>query len=262
MHQIGGSRFPQKPPPGAVTWLGHATALLELDGTRVLTDPVLRERVGPLVRIAAPVSPGAIEHVDCVLLSHLHADHADLPSLRNVAAAAPVVAPRHAAQWLRRAGVEVVHELSPGDEILIGRLRVRGTPAIHASRRRPLGPSAQPIGYVVTGSRSVYFAGDTDLFPEMVKLRKRVHVALLPVWGWGRGVGPGHLDPDRAARAAAIISPEVAIPIHWGTFAIGRPARRPTDPGWAPRRFAALAGELAPAVQVRVLEPGERTELD
>jgi L-ascorbate metabolism protein UlaG (beta-lactamase superfamily) len=108
----------------------------------------------------------------------------------------------------------------------------------------------------------VYFAGDTDLFPGMAKLRKRVDVALLPVWGWGRGVGPGHLDPDRAARAAAIISPEIAIPIHWGTFAISRPARRPADPGWPPRRFATLVGELAPAVQVRVLEPGERTELD
>jgi glyoxylase-like metal-dependent hydrolase (beta-lactamase superfamily II) len=76
-------------PDAAVTWLGHATALLELDGMRVLTDPVLGNRVGPLVRIAPAVGADAIGRVDCVLLSHLHADHADLRSLRRVHASSP-----------------------------------------------------------------------------------------------------------------------------------------------------------------------------
>ena len=86
-------------------------------------------------------------------------------------------------------------------------------------------------------------------------------MALLPVWGWGSKLGPGHLDPERAARAAAIIQPEVAIPIHWGTFALGRPARRPPDPAWPARRFAVLAAEYAPGVRVRVLAPGDRAPL-
>jgi L-ascorbate metabolism protein UlaG (beta-lactamase superfamily) len=234
--------------------------LIELDGVRVLTDPVLRPRIGPLVRIADAPPEKATADTSFVLLSHLHADHADVRSLRTVSA--PIVAPGHAAGWLHRAGLTDVRELEAGQEIEVGGVRVIATPARHDAHRRPLGgPSAHPIGYVVRGSVSVYFAGDTDLFPEMARLRHRVDVALLPVWGWGRSVGPGHLDPDRAARAAAIIDPQLAIPIHWGTFAIGRPARRPADPGWPARRFAELTAALAPEVEVRVLQPGERIEL-
>jgi L-ascorbate metabolism protein UlaG (beta-lactamase superfamily) len=95
----------------------------------------------------------------------------------------------------------------------------------------------------------------------LAALRGEVDAALLPVWGWGSTLGPGHLDPERAARAAAMIAPQVAIPIHWGTFALGRPARRPADPGWPARRFAELAGEYAPTVQVSVLAPGEHIDL-
>jgi L-ascorbate metabolism protein UlaG (beta-lactamase superfamily) len=248
-------------PPAAVTWLGHATALIELDGLRVLTDPVLRQRVGPLLRIAAPVTPSAVAPADCVLLSHLHADHADPWTLRRVARSAPVLAPDGAARWLHRVGVRDVRELRPGDDLTVGGLRVTATPATHERRRWPFGPAAEPIGYVVRGSRSAYFAGDTDLFADMEDLHGSIDLALLPVWGWGPDVGPGHLDPERAARAVAIIGPRVAIPIHWGTFALGRPLRRSADPGWPARQFAALAHEYAPVVEVRVLAPGERTVL-
>jgi L-ascorbate metabolism protein UlaG (beta-lactamase superfamily) len=235
--------------------------MLEIDGVRILTDPLLRSRVGPLVRIAAPVGPPAVDPIDCVLLSHLHSDHVDLPSLRSLGHSIPIVAPHPAARWLRREGFDAVQELRPGEEVTPNGLRVIATQAVHDRRRQPFGPAAEPVGYLMRGSRSAYFAGDTDLFAGMADLRGCVDLALLPVWGWGPALGPGHLDPERAARAAAVITPAVAIPIHWGTFALGRPARRPADPGWPARRFAALTGEYAPAVSVRVLEPGERTEL-
>ena len=242
-----------------VTWLGHATVLLDIDGVRVLTDPVLRGRIGPLVRIADPVDPSAGGPVDCVLLSHLHADHTDPATLRRLARHGPVVAPWSAAPWLRRAGVSDVHEVRPGDEVAIGRLRVIATPAIHDRRRWRFGPEADPVGYVVRGSVSAYFAGDTDLFDAMADLSESLNLALLPVWGWGPSVGEGHLDPERAARAAALINPAVAIPIHWGTFALPRPLRSSGDPAWPAKQFAALAHRYAPSVQVRVLAPGERT---
>ncbi len=247
--------------PAAVTWLGHATVLVELDGVRLLTDPVLGPRVGPLVRIARPVGPGTVGHVDAVLLSHLHSDHADVASLRRLPRDVPVIAPRGAGEWLRRMGAREVHELAAGEAVALGPVRVVATPARHEGRRPPFGPSPDPIGYAVTGSRSVYFAGDTDLFDAMEQLHGVIDVALLPIWGWGPTLGAGHLDPERAAQAAAIIAPGVVIPIHWGTFALGRPLRRPADPGWPARHFAALAGAYAPEVEVRVLEPGEGIRL-
>ncbi len=243
----------------AITWLGHATVLIEIDGVRIITDPVLRHRIGPLVRIA----PGAslAGPVDCVLLSHLHADHVDLTTLRSLDRAGPVLAPYPSGEWLTGRGIRDVRELHPGAEIGVAGLRVAATAAVHDPRRRPFGPAAEPVGYVIRGSSSVYFAGDTDLFPGMAELRGVVDVALLPVWGWGARVGAGHLDPRSAAEAAALIAPAVAIPIHWGTFALARPARRASDPERPAREFAELTRRYAPRVDVRVLAPGERTTL-
>ncbi len=245
----------------AITWLGHATVLIEMDGARFLTDPVLRDRIGPLVRLAPGVDRGRLGVIDCVLLSHLHADHADLPSLRALRRSGPVVAPRGSRAWLTARGVADVVELGAGGETMIGSVRIIATSARHDGRRWPFGPSADPVGYVIGGSSGVYFAGDTDLFPAMAELRGWVDAALLPVWGWGTRLGPGHLDPEGAAAAASLVAPSVAIPIHWGTFALGRPAHRPADPGRPAREFAALAERDAPAVEVRLLAPGDRTVL-
>jgi L-ascorbate metabolism protein UlaG (beta-lactamase superfamily) len=107
----------------------------------------------------------------------------------------------------------------------------------------------------------VYFAGDTDLHAGMAAL-KPLDVALLPVWGWGPTLGPGHMDPLAAAQALAVLRPRIAVPIHWGTlFPIGLGrlrGSRLTDP---PREFVREAAGLAPAVRVRVLEPGSTLAL-
>jgi L-ascorbate metabolism protein UlaG (beta-lactamase superfamily) len=242
-----------------VEWLGHATVLIEIDGTRVLTDPVLRRRIGPLIRLVPPVRADSLRNLDAVLLSHLHRDHAQLASLRQVACSATLIAPAGAGGWLRRQRVENVRELRVGEETEVGGVRVQAVTATHEAQRGPFGPSADPLGFVVRGSASAYFAGDTDVFDGMEELKGTIDVALLPVWGWGPTLGPGHLDPAGAARAVALIEPRVAIPIHWGTFALPRPlsGRAGTD---APaREFAALASKEAPGVEVRLLQPGERT---
>ena len=239
-----------------VTFVGHATVLVELGGVRLLTDPVLRPGFAHIRRHAAPPAADVTERIDAVLLSHLHLDHVHMPSLRDFARDVRLVVPRGAGSFLQRQGFVRVQELTRGESLDVEGVEVVATPAVHDDRRWPLiRPQAAPIGFVVRGPRSVYFAGDTDLFEGMDGLEPGLDVALLPVWGWGPTLGPGHLTPDRAARAAQLLRPRVAVPIHWGTFfPRGRSAGdRLTAP---PREFATRVAELAPEVRVCVLEPG------
>jgi L-ascorbate metabolism protein UlaG (beta-lactamase superfamily) len=232
--------------------------LLELGDVRLLTDPVLRRSVVHLRR-HGPV-PEPPERLDAVLLSHLHHDHAHLPSLRLLNRQVRVLAPRGAGAWLRRAGFPNTEELAPGELAAVGGVEVAAVPALHDDRRRPVGGvRARPVGFVLSGERRVYFAGDTDLFEEMAQLAP-LDAALIPVAGWGPKLGPGHLDPERAARATAMMRPRLAVPIHWGTLS----PRRTKLGAWfsdPPHTFAAKVAELAPEVEVRVISPGESVEL-
>ena len=133
-------------------------------------------------------------------------------------------------------------------------------PAVHDGRRYPVGPPRPALGFLIDGPVRTYFAGDTDLYPAMEELAGRVDVAALPVWGWGPRVPAGHLNPERAAQAAALIRPRLAIPIHWGTLvAIG--SQRGMDPLEPPRAFADAVARLAPEIEVRILMAGERSPL-
>ena len=241
---------------GRITYVGHATTLIELDGVVVLTDPLLRPRFGHVRRITA--APATLPKLDAVLISHAHRDHLDLPSLRAVPASVPVYAPPAAAGVVRRTGRAVQAMLS-GDRVRIGGLDVLAVHALHDGRRMPVGGEREAIGFVITGSASVYFAGDTDVYPEMRELTG-VDTALLPVWGWGPKTGPGHMDPERAAEAAALIAPREAIPVHWGTYASPGAWWR-EDPELPAREFARLTALHAPGVAVRTLSPGRSVEL-
>jgi L-ascorbate metabolism protein UlaG (beta-lactamase superfamily) len=243
-----------------VTWLGHATVLLELGGARLLTDPVLRPRVAHLRRHAAAAEdPGPL---DAILISHLHRDHLDLRTLRRIDRRVPVVLPAGGARPLRRLRRQV-REVRPGDSLRLGGAHVRVVRAVHDGRRHPFGTRVEPLGFVVEGERRVYFAGDTELFEGMAELAGGVDVALLPIWGWGRGLGPGHMDPEQAARALTLLRPEIAVPIHWGTFlplgAVRRHGHLLTQPA---REFAELAARIAPDVRVEILPPGASLPLD
>jgi L-ascorbate metabolism protein UlaG (beta-lactamase superfamily) len=252
-------------------FLGHSTVRVELAGSVVLTDPVLTAGVGPLRRVARPPARAQWADADLVLLSHLHGDHLHTPSLR--ALRARVVVPRGAGEWLRSRGVARVDELAPGEVLEHGDLRVTGVEAAHSGHRwgprSTRGPQARAMGHLVEGAgRTVYAAGDTDLFDGMAAL-PRPDVALLPVWGWGPTLGPGHLDPARAAEAVGRIRPRVAVPVHWGTLAPAGLARAPGRAGARmrrllvdpPREFAAAVAAAAGPTEVLVTEPGEAVRL-
>lgn len=239
----------------SITYVGHATVVVDLDGVRLITDPVLRRRVAHLWRRAA-VPADALRGLDASLVSHGHWDHLDLPSLERLGRELPVVCPRGLGGLLRRRAFRSVLELEAGENVGVGALTVSATPAEHEGDRGPFGARAAAIGYLVQGSRRVYFAGDTALFPGMAELAP-LDVALLPVAGWGKKLGPGHLDPAGAAEALRLLRPRVVVPIHWGT--LSTPGRRaPRAPA---EEFVSQAAEVAPEVDVRLLEPGETLEL-
>jgi L-ascorbate metabolism protein UlaG (beta-lactamase superfamily) len=250
------------PPRDRIVFLGHATVLLELDGVRLLTDPLLRARVWHLRRHGPPPDEGLTAGLDGVLISHLHHDHLDLASLRSLGADTPIFVPAGAGAWLRRRRFTAVTELSVGEVANLGPLAVTAVEARHDGRRRPRGPEAETVGYRISGTHTVYFAGDTELFGEMSQLADRIDAALLPIAGWGPTLGPGHMDPLDAARAAALIRPRLAIPMHWGTLLpIGFARRHRPRLGDPARLFARHVAELAPGVEVRTLTPGQQTML-
>ncbi|WP_020421755.1 MBL fold metallo-hydrolase [Amycolatopsis sp. ATCC 39116] len=252
----------------AMRFLGHSTVRLEIAGRVVLTDPVLTRTVGGLVRVAPPLDPAAYADVDLVLISHLHGDHLHVPSLRLLGQDVRIVVPRGAGGWLRRRGFPAVAELDIGERLELGDLRVTAVPADHSGHRWgprfTHGPQAPASGHVVEGPGArVYVAGDTDLYPGMAELGP-VDVALLPVWGWGPNLGPGHLDPARAAEAVSLARPRVAVPVHWGTLAVPglartrRMRRLLVSP---PRTFAAEVADRGLPTTVALTEPGEPVRL-
>lgn len=245
-----------------ITYVGHGTVLVEVEGTRLLTDPVLRSRLGPLVRHGPAPESETGKNLDAVLISHLHRDHADLGSLRLLDPETPLLVPPGSRAFFERHGFAPVGELAPGQSTRVGTLTVSAVEARHAGGHRRFAKEVTAIGFLVHGRRRVYFAGDTDFFPGMESLDPQLDLALLPIWGWGPTIGSGHLDPAGAARAAATISPRLAVPIHWGTFyPLGLSRLRPHPLRRPGREFAANVRELAPQIDTRVLSPGESTSL-
>ncbi len=244
-----------------ITWLGHSTVLLETAGLRLLTDPVLRARIGPVGRRLELVEVDLAD-VDAVLISHLHHDHLDLPSMRLLPAEVRVIVPLGAGGLLQKNGFRHVTELDVRDSTTLAAATIEAVPARHEGRRRPFGPNAPALGFRISGEHVIYFAGDTDIFPEMAGLAPDLDLAILPVGGWGPTLRGGHMDATRAAEALTLLRPRTAVAIHWGTLwpiGMGRIRRaRFEEPG---RRFVDEARQIAPLVQVPLLVPGDRIEL-
>ena len=249
-----------------LTWFGHSSVLVEVGGARVLADPVLRRRVGPLRRAPAlPTLGGLLDRrVDAVVVSHLHHDHCDLPTLRRLRPRLLVVPPG-AGDWLARNGFRAV-EVPPGRSIEVADgVHVTAVPAERLGRREPWGPSAMSVGHLVeSATASTWLAGDTGLFagiggpggPGKARGRRRRGAAGL---GLGPALGTGHLDPGQAAEAAVRAGARVAVPVHWGTLhpAFWSPAMRgqllTPGPRLADAVGAAVArGRVDPATAPRV----------
>jgi len=215
-----------------VTWLGHSTTLLEIDGVRVLTDPVWGERVSP-VSFVGPrrfhPAPVAIEHLpplDAILVSHDHFDHLDRTAIRGLASlGAPFVTSLGVGEHLEAWGVarERIVELDWWETAALGPVHFHATPARHFSGRGP-GTSNKTLwsSWVMETERhKVFFSGDTGLTPEFADVRKRLgpfDLVMLEVGAYHPAWGSIHLGPDNALLAHAMLGGGILMPVHWGTF--------------------------------------------
>jgi L-ascorbate metabolism protein UlaG (beta-lactamase superfamily) len=243
----------------AVRFLGHATVVIDLDGVRFITDPLLRSWVPGLVHRHRVRDLSVVDGVQGILISHLHHDHLDLPSLRYLPPDAQVLAPFASAPLLGR--MRSVLEMRETESAEVGGVRIVATHARHVGFRAPFGPLGGSLGFILEGSQRVYFAGDTDVFPGMSGFGP-IDLALLPVAGWGPTLGPGHMDARAAVEALKLIRPRLAVPIHWGSLVpIGLHLRTWSYLKRPPHEFAEIAEREVSEVRVVVLEPGQGLEL-
>lgn len=250
-----------------VTWLGHSTVLLQTEGLNFLTDPVWSQHVSPVQFMGPPRhrDPGIrfedLPGIDCLLISHNHYDHFDVPTLKRLAAAhRPVVyCPLGLARPLRGIGFREVHELDWGQAQPWKNMQVHCVPAQHFSARWPWDRNHTLwCGWVVeSGSGNIYFAGDTgfcDVFAAVGNRFSPVRLALLPIGAYEPEwfMGPIHMTPEEAVEARSLLAAGVAVAIHFGTFALADDGEsEPPD-----RLRRALQGR-ADAEQFWLLQEGE-----
>jgi L-ascorbate metabolism protein UlaG (beta-lactamase superfamily) len=247
-----------------VTFIGHATVLVELGGRFFLTDPVFSPRIHTRKRQARPgLGVEDLPPLTAVLISHAHFDHFDLPSLRRLAPEVPIVVPPGTRGLARSLGERRFVELAawkqwdapPG-------VRITAVPADHFGGRVLLDSFLRPAGgYVIeAGGRALYFAGDTapgNPFRE-IGGRFALDLALLPIGAYRPRwiMRWSHQDPYQALDAFRALGAEFLVPIHWGTFRLSlEPMDEPV------RLLKEAAAEQGIAGRVIVLEPGESWEL-
>ncbi|MEM7416664.1 MAG: MBL fold metallo-hydrolase [Gemmatimonadota bacterium] len=252
-----------------VTWLGHSTALIDIDGTRVLLDPVWAERASP-VQFAGPKRffdpPIALDELpdpDVVLLSHDHYDHLDKATVRVLARRGiRFIVPTGVGERFRKWGIdtEQVTEVAWWDEIQVGEVTITATPAQHFSGRSMLMTDRNRThwcGFALRGpERSLYYAGDTgwfDGFTEIGEALGPFEMTLIEVGAYNRLWTDIHIGPEQGVRAVRTVQGGLMIPVHWGTFDLAMH-------GWTEPIERVLAAAAKQGVPVAVPRPGETVD--
>lgn len=256
-----------------ITYIGHATLLIEMAQARVITDPNFEGTLGGfLKRVSAPGIPlHELPAIDAVLLTHAHADHLSFEALDALGPRVPVYAPPVIARWLAGLGYRNAEPLAPNDSVRIGDLHVHAAAARHKGNRYGYDRRRAAANmYLLDAPReSCFFAGDTGLgetthllVERMLWLREReLDVALLPIgyapWWKRRSFRAGHLTSEDALELFARLRARHLVPYHWGTF-----NHLTAGAHDAIVRFRALVPHHPRGSDVRILEPGEALRLD
>ncbi|MCX5858292.1 MAG: MBL fold metallo-hydrolase [Proteobacteria bacterium] len=195
-----------------IRYIKHSTLIIESGGKKIITDPWLVGNFRFFPARPRQVKPEELHDLNLILISHGHGDHLHAESLATLPRQAKVIVPRGLKNKLIRLGFLDTVELSPGEEFSLPTLTIAAVPAKHP------GPA---VGYMIKDGKTVYFAGDTVLFPGMKEIASRfkIDAAFLPIGGvrmFGFKLG---MDPADALRAAEILNPKLLIPIHYATGA-------------------------------------------
>jgi L-ascorbate metabolism protein UlaG (beta-lactamase superfamily) len=218
-----------------ITYIGHATLLLEIAGARILTDPNFDLSLGRILpRVSAPgIALDALPKLDALLLTHAHADHLSFKTLARLPRDIPLYAPPAVARWLDQKGYHHAEAIAAGTTITLagGRIRLHAEQATHQGNRYGFDRwrSVTNMYLAETDDESLFFAGDTALTPDTHALVERVlwaagrslDVALLPIGyapAWKPGFRRGHLTHDDALTLFETLRARALIPYHWGTF--------------------------------------------
>jgi L-ascorbate metabolism protein UlaG (beta-lactamase superfamily) len=274
---VGGARQPNdrasgKEPAVRVTYIGHATLLVEMAGVKLLTDPNFENKLGGfLPRVSPPgIALDKLPKLDGLLLTHAHADHLSFKSLDALPRDIPLYAPPIIADWLRRRGYGHAIALAPKESARIGQVTIHAALATHRGNRYGFDRwrSAANMYLLDAVEESCFFAGDTALMPDTHELvegkvgrdERQLDVALLPIGyapRWKRtGFRRGHLTHDDALTLFERLNGRVFVPYHWGTF--HHVTARAHD---AINRLIERLEQHHLRAAVRILEPGETLEL-
>jgi len=215
-------------------WIGHSTVLLKLDGTTILTDPVLGERcglnVGPITlgirRLVAPaLGIGELPPIDVILLSHAHMDHFDIPTLRRLEnKGTTVITASRTADLLRPSRYKAVHQLGWNDEARIGDLTVKALEVRHWGARMRSDTYRGYNGYLIeTPRHRVVFAGDTAATRQFRNIRtsRPIDLAIVPIGAYNPWIAV-HCNPEQAVQIGDDCNAEALLPVHHQTFELSR----------------------------------------
>jgi L-ascorbate metabolism protein UlaG (beta-lactamase superfamily) len=252
-----------------ITWLGHSSVLVELDGTRVLLDPIFSERLSPLPFVGprrffpSPLAVEDLPPLDAVVISHDHYDHLDRASVLALASRTErFVTPLGVGSHLEYWGIppEKIVELDWFEEVRAGGgVRLISCPARHFSGRALLGDRTQWASFAMVGPRHrVFFSGDTGFMPQFAGVGERYgpfDVTLVKIGAYGRGWPDIHLDPEQAVEVHELVRGRWLVPVHWGTVNLSYHAW--TEPA---ERLVVAARERGVALAIprpgELLEPG------
>ncbi len=264
----GHARLQELPESGLrVTWLGHSTLLIEIDGVRVLTDPVWSERISPVPWVGPqrwyppPIALHELPHVDAVVISHDHYDHLDYPTIVamkdwDTTFVVPLGVGAHLTYW----GVppERIQDLDWWDRTTVAGLDIVCTPARHASGRTPFdNHTTLWASYALVGPRHrAYFSGDTGLFPALREIGERLgpfDLTMIEAGAYGDAWPDWHLGPEQAVKAHEMVRGRVLMPVHWGLFNLAYH-------GWTEPVERVLVAADRAGVSVVIPKPGQSIE--